>query len=137
VTIGKNHRPSPVKGYPHFGGEGNGDPEPTDAALGQHGAGPGRNHELGRGVRVGLLDTRMFPDAWLTGRYIARPEYLLDPGQDSFTVFDGHCAFVGSCCPAGWPPPPNVSAFASCGQPVNTTASDRRWKTRCHQTSPQ
>jgi len=97
VTIGKNHRPSPVKGYPHFGGEGTGDPEPTDATLAQSGPGPGRNHELGRGVRVGLLDTRMFPDAWLTGRYIARPEYLLDPGQDIFTVFDGHCAFVGSC----------------------------------------
>ena len=33
VTIGKNYRPSPVKGYPHIGG-GNGDPQPTDATLG-------------------------------------------------------------------------------------------------------
>ena len=62
-------------------------------------AGPraGQKPKLGSGVRVGLLDTRMFPDAWLTGRYVARSGDLLDPDQGSFTMFDGHCAFVGSC----------------------------------------
>jgi membrane-anchored mycosin MYCP len=95
VTIGKNYRPSTVKGYPHVFGGGDGDPEPTEALLEL--AGPG-DPELGRGVGVGLLDTRMFPSTWLTGHYIdPRRGDLLDPGQDSFTVFDGHCAFVGSC----------------------------------------
>jgi hypothetical protein len=95
VTIGKNYRPSMVKGYPHVFGGGDGDPEPTDASLEPASAG---NPELGRGVRVGLLDTRMFPNTWLTGHYIdPRRGDLLDPGQGSFTVFDGHCAFVGSC----------------------------------------
>ncbi|HUK73302.1 MAG TPA: S8/S53 family peptidase [Streptosporangiaceae bacterium] len=97
VTIGKNYRPSPVKGYPHVMGGGDGDPEPTEAPLSGRGAGQSRNHKLGSGVRVGLLDTRMFPDAWLTGRYVARSGDLLDPDQRSFTMFDGHCAFVGSC----------------------------------------
>jgi len=95
VTIGKNYRPSVVKGYPHVFGGGDGAPEPTDASL--EPASPG-NSELGRGVRVGLLDTRMFPNPWLTGHYIdPRRSDLLDPGQGSYTVFDGHCAFVGSC----------------------------------------
>jgi membrane-anchored mycosin MYCP len=98
VTIGKNHRPSPLKGYPHIsGGAGHGDPQPAKATLGQPGSGPGRHPEAGHGVRVGLLDTRLFPDEWMTGSYIARPGDLLDRDQDTFTVFDGHCAFVGSC----------------------------------------
>jgi hypothetical protein len=39
----------------------------------------------------------MFPGPSLTGRYIARPQDILDPDQEQFTVFDGHCAFVTSC----------------------------------------
>jgi membrane-anchored mycosin MYCP len=97
VAIGKNYRPSQVKGYPHVGGGGDGDPEPTDQTPGQAGPGPGRDAKLGHGVRVGLLDTRLFPDPWLTGRYIARPDDVLDPDQPRFTLFDGHCAFVASC----------------------------------------
>ncbi len=104
VTVGKNHRPSPLKGYPHIGGgAGHGDPQPAKATLGQPGSGPGRDPEPGHrpepghGVRVGLLDTRLFPGEWMTGSYIARPGDLLDPDQDTFTVFDGHSAFVGSC----------------------------------------
>src|ERR1700730_157100 len=49
VTIGKNHRPSPLHGSPHIDG-GNGDPEPAAAALPPLGSGPGS--ALGRGVRV-------------------------------------------------------------------------------------
>jgi hypothetical protein len=52
VTVGKNHRPSPLHGSPHIDG-GNGDPEPAAAALPPLGSGPGS--ALGRGVRVGLL----------------------------------------------------------------------------------
>jgi hypothetical protein len=97
VTIGKNYGPSFVRGYPHLRGGGHGVPEPADTALPPPGTDPCATPELGRGVRVGLLDTRLFPDEWLTGRYIARRSDLLDPGADTFTVFDGHCTFVGSC----------------------------------------
>jgi membrane-anchored mycosin MYCP len=93
VQIGKNYRASQVKGYPHIGGGSEGDPEPSNAPL------PGGDVDpaLGRGVRVWLLDTRLFPDPRLSGHYIARAEDLLDPAQELFTMFDGHCAFVGSC----------------------------------------
>jgi membrane-anchored mycosin MYCP len=96
VAIGKNYRPSPVKGYPHIGG-GTGDPEPVDADLGRASSGKCPDSRLGTGVRVGLLDTRMYPHPWLTGHYLAQHRDLLDRYQDSFTVFDGHCAFVASC----------------------------------------
>jgi membrane-anchored mycosin MYCP len=93
VTIGKNYGPSVVKGRaadPHwFGGQGN--PGKTTAKLTL----PRTEH--GRGVRVGVLDTRLFPAKILAGHYIARPSDVLDPGQPEFTMFDGHCAFVSSC----------------------------------------
>ena len=40
----------------------------------------------------------MFPNAWLAGHYVGRVAMTCSTaGQDTFTVFDGHCAFVGSC----------------------------------------
>jgi membrane-anchored mycosin MYCP len=117
VTIGKNYGPSLVKGHPHVGGGGDGDPRPTaEAVLPPHvgggsgeepqpaDAGPGepvsgqdRPRQRGGGVRVGLLDTRIFPNKSLTGHYIAGPDDVLDPDKRRFTMFDGHCAFVASC----------------------------------------
>ena len=131
VTIGKNYGPSLVKGHPHVGGGGDGDPRPTaeavlpphvgggvtpEAVLPPHvggggrgepqpaHAGPGqpvsghdRPRQRGRGVRIGLLDTRIFPNKSLTGHYIAGPNDVLDPNKRRFTMFDGHCAFVASC----------------------------------------
>jgi len=44
-----------------------------------------------------LLDTRIFPAPELAGSYLARPGDILDPHQDEFTEFDGHCTFVSSC----------------------------------------
>ena len=94
VTIGKNYGPSLVKGHPHVGGGGDGDPrrptaqgvlpphvggggeeepQPADAGLGEPVSGPDRLRRRGRGVRVGLLDTRIFPNKGLTGHYIAGP----------------------------------------------------------------
>ena len=90
LTIGKNYRPSLLQGHPHYGG-GQGNPKPTSAEF----ALP--HSERGRGVRVGVLDTQLFPARSLTGHYIARPGDLLNPGQGKFTMFDGHCAFVSSC----------------------------------------
>jgi len=95
VTIGKNYRPSPVKGYPHIGG-GNGDPRPTDASLGPAYSGDQPNGEPGSGVRVGLLDTRLYPHPWFADRYLARRGDLLGSDRETYTVFDGHSAFVAS-----------------------------------------
>jgi membrane-anchored mycosin MYCP len=97
VEIGKNYQPSFVRGYPHVGGGGDGDPVPVEIAPGGPAAGRHREPTAGRGVRVGVLDTRLFPDPGLAGRYIARAEDILDADQGEFTLFDGHCAFVSSC----------------------------------------
>lgn len=99
VEIGKNYRPSHVSGYPHIGGGGDGDPVPVDLPPGWRGFGRDHDHDqaAGRGVRVGVLDTAMFPHPWLNGRYIARPDDIVHPDQGEFTEFDGHCAFVSSC----------------------------------------
>jgi membrane-anchored mycosin MYCP len=91
VTIGKNYGPSMVKGHPHIDGGGDGDPQPTSARFGLPAS------ERGRGVRVGLLDTRLFPVNSLNGHYIATPDDLVDLDGRQFTMFDGHCAFVASC----------------------------------------
>jgi hypothetical protein len=97
VTIGKNYGPSLVKGYPHIHGGGNGDPQPTSDPLSPPVCEHQHYHHRGRGVRVGLLDTQIFPNDYLTGRYIARHRDVLRPGDRAFTMFDGHCAFVASC----------------------------------------
>jgi hypothetical protein len=97
VTIGKNYRPSLVKGYPHTGGGGEGEPTPTDEPFtGAIDPAPG-NRDRGRGVRVGLLDTRLYRHEWLDGRYVGRDQELLPEERHEFTEFDGHGAFVASC----------------------------------------
>jgi len=98
VTIGKNYGPSLVKGYPHIAGGGNGDPQAVNDALSPPVCEHDHYQRRGRGVRVGLLDTRIFPAERLTGHYIATtPGDLLGPEELSYTMFDGHCAFVASC----------------------------------------
>ena len=97
VTIGKNYRPSPVKGYPHVVGGGDGDPEPTEALLSQL-MRPARRPRAGP---RGTSRTARHPHVprRTADRQLRRPRRgdLLDPGQGPFTIFDGHCAFVGSC----------------------------------------
>jgi hypothetical protein len=97
LAIGKNYRPSLIKGYPHTGGGGEGEPTPTGEPF-TNGIDPvAGDREPRRGVRVGVLDTRLFPHQGLAGRYIGRPADLLPAGQREFTEFDGHCTFVASC----------------------------------------
>jgi hypothetical protein len=97
VTIGKNYRPSLIKGYPHTDGGGEGEPTPTDGPF-TSAIDPAPGHrEPGRGVRVGVLDTRLFRHERLDGRYVGDADELLPYGQDEFTEFDGHAAFVASC----------------------------------------
>jgi Subtilase family len=152
IAIGKNYRPSLVRGNPHTDGTGrpkphtdgaghplphtdphtDGDGTPASAHSGftgpilrpgphtdgaghplphtdPHTDGEGRptttgaidpeagDRELGRGVRVGLVDTKLFPHESLTGRYVGRAADILSPAQPVFTEFDGHCTFVASC----------------------------------------
>jgi len=97
IDIGKNYRPSYVKGYPHVGGGGTGDPEPAETAPARPVPGPGLLGGAGHDVRVAVLDTRIFPAPELAGSYVARPGDILDPKQEDFTAFDGHCTFVSSC----------------------------------------
>jgi membrane-anchored mycosin MYCP len=96
VAMGKNYRPGMVKGFPHIGG-GEGAPTPVDQPFtGPVGDGPVRA-DAGQGVRVGLADTRLYPDPRLAGRYVGRDADLLPATQHEFTEFAGHAAFVASC----------------------------------------
>ena len=96
IRIGKNYRPSLVKGYPHIGG-GEGAPTPTSEDFTKAADVAHHNPQPGRGVRVGLLDTKLFRHERLADHYVGREEDLLRAGQHDFTEFDGHCAFVASC----------------------------------------
>ena len=96
IRIGKNYRPSLVKGYPHIGG-GEGAPTPTSDDFTKAADVAHHNPQPGRGVRVGLLDTKLFRHERLADHYVGREEDLLRAGQRDFTEFDGHCAFVASC----------------------------------------
>jgi membrane-anchored mycosin MYCP len=93
VPIAKNYAQSWIVGHPHYGGGGQGNPQPGPAEFTL----PQSDSGQGRGVRVGVLDTPLFPAQSLTGRYVARSGDLLATGQGQYTMFDGHCAFVCSC----------------------------------------
>jgi membrane-anchored mycosin MYCP len=97
MRIGKNYRPSLVEGYPHIGGGGEGAPSPPTGPFTEAADVPHDNPEPGRGVRAGVLDTKLFRHETLDDHYVGRDDDLLDPGQDTFTEFEGHCTFVASC----------------------------------------
>jgi membrane-anchored mycosin MYCP len=91
VPIGKNYAQSWIAGHPHYGG--GAEPKPVQAEFTLPESDSGR----GRGVRIGVLDTPLFPAKALAGRYIARSGDLIATEQGQYTMFDGHCAFVCSC----------------------------------------
>jgi membrane-anchored mycosin MYCP len=76
--IGKNHVIAQIAGSPHIGGGSVGDPLPTQEGLEPR----DRGAAGGRGVRVGLLDTRIYPAQWLAGGYFAMPADLISPSGD-------------------------------------------------------
>jgi len=95
ITIGKNYRPSLIRGYPHTEPWGDGEPTPTSENFTkpiEPAPGPG----AGRGVKVGVLDTRLFPHPTLVGHLDPRAD-LLRAYKGQLTEFDGHCTFVASC----------------------------------------
>ena len=125
-TIGKNRVIEPVRGLPYIGGGGEGDPYfggvhdprrcsranggtsagspgPSVAPAGSPGpsvAPPGwprRAAGPGQGVRVGVLDTRLYPNEWLAGGYVAAAHDLLQvpvAGSSPRPASAGHATFI-------------------------------------------
>jgi membrane-anchored mycosin MYCP len=114
-TIGKNRVIDPVRGLPYLGGGGDGnphfggygDPKTSSAANGGTSAGPNpeatppgwpqRAAYPGRGVRVGVLDTQLYPNEWLAGGYLATADDLLQipaAGDPPFPATAGHATFI-------------------------------------------
>jgi len=123
--IGKNRVVEPVKGLPYVGGGGDGDPylagvrDPrrNPRANGGLSAGspgpaaappvwPRRAASPGQGVHVGVLDTRLYPNEWLDGAYVAREDDLLKvaaPGSRPRPATAGHATFVAGLILYGAP----------------------------------
>jgi len=116
-TIGKNRVIEPVRGLPYIGGGGEGDPyfggsgDPSTSSSANGGtipetAQPGgpppewpsqRDAQPGEGVRVGVLDTRLYPHAWLAGGYEATGNALLRlpaAGDRPLPASAGHATFI-------------------------------------------
>ena len=115
-TIGKNRVIEPVRGLPYIGGGGEGDPyfggvqDPRRSphANGGTSAGspgpsvappgwPRRAASPGQGVRVGVLDTRLYPNEWLDGGYLATAHDLLQvpvAGSSPRPASAGHATFI-------------------------------------------
>jgi hypothetical protein len=90
IQVDKSYESSWIVGEPHYGGGGQGDPQPAPEGF----ALPRPRRRSG--VRVGVLDTPLFPAKSLEGRYFANSGDLLDTQQRLYTVYEGHCAFVCS-----------------------------------------
>jgi len=115
-TIGKNRVIDPVRGLPYLGGGGEGDPhhlggygDPKTRAAANGGSNveaplaaqqqqwPARPDEPGQEVRVGVLDTPLYPNPWLAGGYSAAGDHLLsDPaaGEPPLRASAGHATFI-------------------------------------------
>jgi subtilase family protein len=107
-TIGKNRVIEPVRGLPYVGGGGEGDPyfggvqDPRTIAevLRPSGPPPGwprRAAGPGQGVRVGVLDTRLYPNEWLAGGYVAAAHDLLQvpaAASSARPASAGHATFI-------------------------------------------
>jgi membrane-anchored mycosin MYCP len=91
-TFGKNRTISKIAGAPHVGGGGVGPPKVTGGVL----APRKTPRKQRRGVRIGLLDTRISPHDWLAGGYLARPDDLLGE-QAEYRSTQAHATSVASC----------------------------------------
>ena len=116
-TIGKNRVIEPVRGLPYIGGGGEGDPHlggsgdprisPSSNAgtIAQtalpgglpSGWPPQRDINPGQGVRVGVLDTKVYPHEWLAGGYFTAGDELLRipaDGEQLLSASAWHATFV-------------------------------------------
>jgi membrane-anchored mycosin MYCP len=89
-SMGKNRTIHNVTGEPHV------DPGsvryPVPAKADQMGA--KADPSLGTGVRVGILDTRLYPHDRLAGRYFSGPDDLLATDQKVYSHTVGHATFI-------------------------------------------
>lgn len=81
--IGKNRTMNGVHGAPHIGGSG----YPVAAVA------PTLANGTGDLVRVGLIDTKIYPSEQFVGRVITLGDSLFEPGF-SFTQLSGHSTFT-------------------------------------------
>ncbi len=127
-VMGKNRVIAPVTGFPYVGGGGQGVPDPyvggggvgdphdNGATCQTGGANPPRSvspvpwpqraSRPGDGVRVGLLDTRLYPNQWLAGGYLAAEDDLIEnpaPDQPALLASQGHATFVAGLILRGAP----------------------------------
>jgi hypothetical protein len=84
-TMGKNRDTEAIEGLPHWGG---GDDRPEPASGFSIGARPSTP---GRAFRVGILDSRLYPNPQLDGRYVSSD--VLD-SRKSYRAWEGHAAFI-------------------------------------------
>jgi subtilisin family serine protease len=99
--MGKNRMIAPVRGFPYVSGCAQGDPSQILAnprcTNGTPQGWQTRPTEPGHGVRVGLLDTQLYPNQWLAGGYLARQDDLLEgpgPGGEPPKALAGHGTFI-------------------------------------------
>src|SRR5579863_2369908 len=112
-TMGKNRVIEPVRGLPYIGGGGEGDPylggngDPRTSSTSGSGPDavlpmasppgwPQRANNSGRDIRVGVLDTRLYPNEWLTGGDEAPASALLQMPTDGslLPASAGHATFI-------------------------------------------
>jgi hypothetical protein len=95
-SMGKNRVVENVTGLPHADGGSVGEPDPAPALAPASSA----NLHRGTGVRVGIVDTRLFPHPRLAGSYLAAHSDLLPaptdllPARPAYSRFAGHATFV-------------------------------------------
>lgn len=101
-TMGKNRVVEQVKGFPHLGGGGVGDP--VESSGSQFDLSP-EVSEAGRGVRVAMLDTPVMAHPQLLGRFVAPPgAFIRQPGAAAtLKVTQGHGTFVAGLILRGAP----------------------------------
>jgi hypothetical protein len=96
-VMGKNRDMEAIAGLPHIGvGEGLPKPhigvsERLPTRLGHPLELPHRPPRKGRRLRVGVLDTGVFPNVALSGRYVTA-DFI--PSSEPFEVWQGHATFV-------------------------------------------
>lgn len=89
-TMGKNRLVGQTHGVGKVNHGGGGDPEPVDPPVSR----AVRLGGPGRGVRVGVLDTGLYPQDWLAGGWAARfSDRVIDDDHELLYV-DGHATFI-------------------------------------------
>ena len=83
-TVGKNRDTEAIEGLPHWGG-GDGRPERSDFTINL------RPNTPGRAFRVGVLDSMLYPNPLLNGRYVSGD--VLDI-KETYRAWEGHAAFI-------------------------------------------